>query len=674
MNSDDALDLDGALAINSTVTGSTPVPITARYGTWSSRIDSSSLTEDAVSLGEVVIDGDWTYWLESRPSEGGRGVVCRIGLEGPMQSLTPPEISVRSRVHEYGGAPFTVVNQTIYFVDAKSQQICAQPVDGVPVALTDIANRRYADLVFDAKRHRLICVAEQHQDGLEASNFIVAIELNPSRRQTVLSEGHAFYAAPRVAPDGLRLAFYAWDHPNMPWDSSLLMVAEFNEDGTLAPLVTVAGGPDESAIEPHFAPSGDLWFASDRSGFWNLYRWHHEELIRVVDDEAEYSRAPWQFGIAQYGVLETGQAVAIRSHEGTSTLVMVDGATGASTNLPLPYTDLSQLKISPHGVTLIAASALDAPRLIRLDLVTGHLVTLRLSSALEFEPGAVSEPMPIKYPTSAGATSHALYYAPHNPRYQGPADERAPLIVMSHGGPTGSTSSRLNAAIQFWTSRGFAVVDVNYRGSTGYGRTYRQALSGGWGVIDVDDCVNAALYLADQDLIDRRRMAIRGGSAGGYTTLCALAFRREFAAGASYFGIGDLTALVRDTHKFESRYTDRLIGPYPQAEALYLERSPLMHLERFESPLLLLQGMEDKVVPPNQSEAMFEALSERGVPVAYIAYLGEGHGFRREQNIRRSIEAELYFYGKVFGVLPADSLEPVEIRNLSNLGLAAVDA
>ena len=653
--------------------GEPAAPLTASYGTWASRISSASLTEDAVSLDEVLIDGDWTYWLEGRASEGGRNVICRIGLDGPMQSLTPAGISVRSRVHEYGGAPYTVAEGVIYFVEAKTQQLHRQLPDGSIEVLTDIAGRRYADLVFDATRQRLICVAEQHHSKEEPSNFIVAIGLGAERTQEVLSEGHAFYASPRISPDGARLAFCVWDHPDMPWESSQLMLADFQDDGRLGPMVLIAGGPNEAAIEPRFAAQGDLWFVSDRSGFWNLYRRHDEELIHVLDDDAEYSRAPWDFGIAQFGVLETGQAVAIRDHQGKSSLVMVDGLTGAATTLPLPYTELSQLRVSPHGATFLAASAIDATRLIRLDLVTGHLVTLQHSSALEFGPGAVSQPVAISYPTSGNAISHALYYAPCNPAYQGPAEERAPLIVMSHGGPTSSTSSRLNAAIQFWTSRGFAVVDVNYRGSTGYGRAYRQALAGGWGITDVDDCVNAALYLVEQQLVDRQRMAIRGGSAGGYTTLCALAFRQEFAAGASYFGIGDLTALVRDTHKFESRYLDRLIGPYPEAEATYRERSPLMHLERFESPLLLLQGLEDKVVPPNQSETMYEALKARGVPVAYLKFEGEGHGFRRAENIRRSIEAELYFYGKVFGFLPADTLEPVAISNASNLGSAGVD-
>jgi dipeptidyl aminopeptidase/acylaminoacyl peptidase len=649
-------------------------PLLAPYGTWTSPITSAALTQDAVRLADTAIDGEWLYWLEQRPSEKGRGVVCRIGAIGAMEALTADGQSVNSRVHEYGGGAFAVADGVVYFVDAKSQQLYRQPEGGAAQALTAADGRRHGDLFVDRTRNRLICVAEQHEAHHEARNFLLAIDLEAPHRESVLAEGHDFYAAPRVSPDGSLLTFCTWNHPDMPWESSQVILAVLNAMGAIASQQHIAGGPSESAIEPRFSPAGGLWFLSDRSGFWNLYRWHGERVVAVLDDAAEYGRPPWVLGGAQFAVLETGQAVAIRDVDGISSLVMIDAITGASTTLPVPYSDLSQLRVSQHTATFVAASPLDAPALVRLDMVTGHLSVLHHSTALRLDPDTVSEPEAISYPTTGGATAHALFYAPSNAGFMGAPGELPPLIVISHGGPTTAARSFLNPLIQYWTSRGFALVDVNYRGSSGFGRAYRQALAGQWGVADVDDCVNAATYLADQSRVDRSRMAIRGGSAGGYTTLCALAFRDVFGAGASYYGIGDLAALARDTHKFESRYLERLVGPYPEAAALYAQRSPLLHVQRFSSPLLLLQGLDDKVVPPSQSSAVYEALRTRGVPVAYLPFEGEQHGFRRAATIERAIEAELYFYGKVFGFLPADHLEPIKIDNGDTLGLAAMDA
>jgi dipeptidyl aminopeptidase/acylaminoacyl peptidase len=649
-------------------------PLAAPYGTWASPITSAALTEDAVRLADTAIEGDWLYWLEQRPSEAGRGVVCRIGQIGAFETLTANGQSVNSRVHEYGGGALAVADGVVYFVDAKSQQLYRQPEGAAAEAMTSASLRRHADLFVDRTHRRLICVAEQHQAGREPENFLLAIELDAPHRESVVASGYDFYAAPRVSPDGSALCFCTWNHPDMPWESSQVVLARLDAAGGIASQQVIAGGPRESAIEPRFSPAGELWFASDRRGFWNLYRWHADQVVAVLTDAAEYARPPWSFGSAQYAILDTGQAVAIRDQNGVSSLVMIEPITGVSTTLPVPYSDLSQLRVSQHTATFVAASPLDAPALVRLDLVTGHLSVLHQSTALRLDPDTVSEPQAISYPTTGGGTSHALFYAPRNGAFAAAPDELPPLIVISHGGPTTSARSYLNPIIQYWTSRGFALVDVNYRGSTGYGRAYREALAGQWGVLDVDDCVHAATYLAEHGRVDRARMAIRGGSAGGYTTLCALAFRDVFAAGTSYYGIGDLVALARDTHKFESRYLERLVGPYPQAAALYAERSPLMHLEGFSSPLLLLQGLDDKVVPPGQSSAIYEALRARGVPVAYLPFEGEPHGFRRAETIQRAAEAELYFYGKVFGFLPADRLDPIAIENGGTLGLAGMDA
>jgi dipeptidyl aminopeptidase/acylaminoacyl peptidase len=643
-------------------------PVEMPYGTWPSPISARTLTEDAVRFGDTAIDQDHLYWLEQRPSEKGRGVVCRINPIGEVEVITPAGYSVNSRVHEYGGGAFAVADGLIYFVDAKSQDVFVQEGSGEPIRMTSTADRRHADLFVDRVHRRLLCVAEQHFADREAENSIIAIDLNAPYASLVLAAGQDFYSSPRVSNDGSLFTYCSWNHPDMPWESSQVLLATFESNGSLAPAAVIAGGPSESAIEPRFSPDGELWFISDRSGFWNLHRWHRGQVTPVLIEDAEYGRAPWNFGGGQYDVLETGQAVAVRDQEGVSSLVMIDAITGYKTTLPVPYSELSHLRVAGHTAAFIGASALDAPSLVRLDLMTGHLSVLHASHRLELDPDAVSTAEAITYPTTDGAVSHALYYAPINASCRGRAKELPPLLVMSHGGPTSTARPALNPVIQFWTSRGFAVVDVNYRGSTGYGRAYRQALNGVWGIADVDDCVAAAQFLAGQNKVDAARMAIRGGSAGGYTTLCALAFRDVFGAGASYFGVGDLKALARDTHKFESRYLERLIGASgSDALPIYAERSPLLNLEGFSSPLLLLQGLDDKVVPPGQSSAVFEALRARGVPVAYLAFEGEAHGFKRADTIERAILAELYFYGRVFGFLPADSIEPVAIENAGTL-------
>lgn len=647
--------------------------VVAPYGSWVSSVSSAVLVNDAVRFGGIVLDGDAPYWVEQRPSEAGRSVVCRMSEAGLLESVTPEGFSVRSRVHEYGGGAFTVHDGTVYFVDDRTQQIHVQRPLGMPEPLTDRKGGRYGDLGLDLKRRRIVAVAEQHHDDREPSNFLVAISIEAPHKEVVLAEGHDFYASCVFSTDGTQCAFVTWDHPDMPWEGTQLWLAGVSEAGVPESAMAIAGGANESAIEPRFSPAGELWFVSDLSGFWNLYRWHGEKRVAVLEDAAEYGRAPWQLGASNYGVLETGQVVAVRDRDGQSSLVLIDPLTSSVTVLPVAYSDLSNLCVTEHHAFFIGAGPLDLPALIRLDLVGGHLAVLKSSAALPLAPEHISIAEAISFPTGEGQRAHALYYAPCNAHFEGPEDERPPLIVMSHGGPTAATFTGLNPAIQFWTSRGFAVVDVNYRGSTGYGRTYRQALAGAWGVADVDDCVNAALFLAERGDVDRGRLAIRGGSAGGYTTLCALAFRDVFAAGASHYGIGDLEALARDTHKFESRYMDRLIGPYPEARELYRARSPIHHLEGFTSPLLLLQGLEDRVVPPLQSSAMYEAVRARGIPVAYLAFEGEQHGFRQAKNIRRSVEAELYFYGRVFGILPADELEPIDIANIDVLSSTASD-
>ncbi|HEY8710492.1 MAG TPA: S9 family peptidase, partial [Burkholderiaceae bacterium] len=480
----------------------------------------------------------------------------------------------------------------------------------------------------------------------------------------VLVGGHDFFSTPRLSPDGRRLAWLSWDHPNMPWDGTELWLADVLPGGGLGPPVKVAGGSTESIFQPGWSPRGELHFVSDRSGWWNLYRVRAGQVQPLHPMAAEFGQPQWAFGMSTYGFDARGRIVCTYLDAGRSCLALIDADAGVFEPIETEYCAIEGLQVGADFAVFIGASETAAAAVVRLDLNSRSLRTLRQSSRATIAPACISIGQPITYPTEGGLQAHAFFYPPTHPAFRGPEGERAPLIVTTHGGPTGSTDASFKWSIQYWTSRGFAVVDVNYGGSSGYGRAYRERLAGLWGVVDVDDAINAARHLIARGDADAERVVIRGASAGGYTTLCALTFRNFFKAGASHYGIGDLEALVRDTHKFESRYLDRLIGPYPQAQALYRARSPIHHTDRLAVPMILFQGAEDKAVPPAQAQAMFDAVDAKGLPVAYLLFEGEQHGFRRAATIRRVLGTELYFYGKVFGFTPADPVEPVDIRNL----------
>ena len=670
----------------------------APFGTWGSPITSDLIVSASVRLGEIALDGQDIYWSESRPEEGGRSVIARRTPEGRIVDAIPAGFDARTRVHEYGGGAFLVIDGAVYFSHFADQRLYRQEPGGEPQAITPEADLRYADGILDRGRDRIICVQEDHTSSdREALNRIVAIDLEEEHAQEILVEGNDFYAAPRLSPDGSKLAWLTWNHPSMPWDGTQLWVAEVNADGCLGPEVRVAGGQEESIFQPEWSPDGVLYFVSDRSGWWNLYRWRplsdpfasmkevHEtghdlakgpvvwdggEAERVeavcerVPERAEFGVPQWAFGLSTYGFASAQRLVCVYTLEGIWHLASVDLEAGQLEPIETPYSSLEGVRVGPGYAVMIGASPTEPSGIVRLDLDSGKSQMLRCSSALHLEPGYLSEPQAIEFPTESGLTAHAWHYRPQNRDYTGPADERPPLLVISHGGPTSATSSALKLGIQYWTSRGIAVLDVNYGGSTGYGREYRERLDGQWGVVDVDDCVNGARHLVEQGEVDGERLIIRGGSAGGYTTLCALTFRDVFRAGASYYGVSDLTALAQETHKFESRYLDRMVGPYPEKKDLYIERSPIHFTERLACPVIFFQGLEDKAVPPNQAELMVEALRVKGVPVAYLPFEGEQHGFRRAENISRALESELYFYSRIFGFEPADAIEPVEIENL----------
>ena len=638
----------------------------APYGSWKSPIATDLIVSGAVGLGQIALDGDAVYWVEMRPSEGGRMVIARRGSDGKSVDVTPDPYSVRTRVHEYGGGAFVVADGVVFFSNFADQRMYRQDPGIEPRAITPEAPMRYADGVFDAGRGRIICVREDHSGEDEPVNAIVAVDAEGVNPQETLFAGSDFCAAPRLSPDGNRLAWLAWNHPNMPWDGTTLLLADIRADGSLEEPQTVAGSPDESVLQPLWSPEGELYFASDRNGWWNLYRWHDGEVQPVLEMEAEFARPQWVFDPAAYGFLDGGRIACSYVERGVWNIGIIDADTGVLTRLDLPYSEMGrgELRASGNLIVFSAGAPDKAMSLMSLDAATGAVETLQQAHDLELDAAYLSSPELVEFETTGGRTAHAFYYPPRNPDFAAPEGEKPPLLVKSHGGPTAAASTALDLGIQFWTSRGFGVVDVNYGGSTGYGTEYRRRLNGTWGLVDVDDCVNAARFLAARGDADPERLAIDGGSAGGYTTLAALTFHDVFKAGASYYGVSDLEALAKETHKFESRYLDSLVGPYPERSDLYVERSPINHTHLLSCPLLLLQGLEDEIVPPNQAEMMFEAVKSKGLPTAYVPFEGEQHGFRRSENIKRALEAELYFYSRVFGFDLADAVEGVEIENL----------
>ncbi len=636
----------------------------APYGSWKSPITPDLITSASIRLGLSAIDGHDTYWLEGRATEGGRNVLVRRAADGTTSDLTPQPFNVRTRVHEYGGGDYVVSNGTVYFSNFADQHIYRMTPGTTPEPITPEANMRYADYIVDQRRNRLICVREDHTDTTrEAVNTLVSVALDGSGRIEELVAGNDFYSTPRLSPDEAQLAWLTWKHPNMPWDGTELWVGDI-VDGQVVSGRRVAGGLRESIFQPAWSPDGILHFVSDRSGWWNLYRLQDGAYQSLYTKDAEFGEPQWTFGMSSYGFASSERIICRYGQHGNEHLASLDTTTGTLETFHLPYTFVREVLVTPTRVLFRGAAPDTAQSVVQLNLETSQTRVLRSSSSVTLDDAYISMPHAIEFPTEHEQTSHAFFYPPRSPDFVAPSEELPPLLVMSHGGPTSATTSKLNLEIQFWTSRGFAVLDVNYGGSTGYGRPYRERLNGQWGIVDVDDCINGANYLVKRGDVDSNRLAITGGSAGGYTTLCALTFRNTFKAGASHYGIGDIESLLADGHKFESRYDSTLIAPYPEGRELYHERSPLYYTDQLSAPVIFFQGSEDKVVTPNQAESMVAALRAKKVPVAYLLFEGEGHGFRRAENIKRALEAELYFYSRVFGFELADKVEPVVIENM----------
>jgi dipeptidyl aminopeptidase/acylaminoacyl peptidase len=650
------------------------VTTVAPYGSWSSPITLDLVAnEGGVGYGYLSVDADGLYWLESRPQESGRQALVFRPHGGSPVDVVPAGFNVRTRVHEYGGGAWFREGSVVYcsnFDDSRLYRIDGPGAEPRPITPEPPAPHawRYADGRVFAGGQLIVCVRESHGDG-EPVNELVVFPADGSDEPRVIAHGRDFYAAPRPSPDGRRLAWLAWDHPHMPFEGTDLCVADLEADGSCSNPRRVAGSETESIFQPEWSPEGSLYFVSDRTGWSNLYVERDGEVHALTREKAELGYPQWVFDLTRYAFVDDGRVACIFTREAVDGLELLDLRSGKLTRLDLPYTAFNSPSLQAHGTKLYfpATSPTEPNVIVELDLDSGERNVVRRSSELAVDESFISVPSAVSFPGTDGLTSHGFFYPPENPEFVGPSDELPPLIVYVHGGPTAHVPPILQLSVQFFTSRGIGVVDLNYGGSTGYGREYRDRLRGRWGEIDVEDSAAAARYLAERGDADSARIEITGGSAGGYTTLLALAVRDEFAAGTSQFGVADLVTFHDDTHKFESHYDEYLVGKWPDEIDLYRDRSPINHADSISRPLLLLQGLDDKVVPPAQAEVIVEALEQRGVPYAYIAFAGEGHGFRKSENVKRALEAHFSFLAQIFGFEPADDFQTIAIENFERV-------
>ena len=636
--------------------------IKAAFGSWKSNITTDLMLADSVGLGEISVFKDDVYWIEMRPQEKGRYVVVKQTPDGQQSDAIPSEFNARTRVHEYGGGSYLMTEKGLVFSNFSDQALYLVDTNNDCIKLTNNTACRYADIEYDKKRQRLICVREEHSNqDTEATNTIVAISLSRSEDEVVLVKGADFYSNPRLSSDDEQLCWISWQHPNMPWDNTSLSLANIKDNGDLEKPRQIAGGNNENVAvcQPLWSPDNMLYFISDQSNWWNLYRVINNKVESVYKMEAEFAVPQWSFRECNYDFVNENTIQAIYRKNGLAYVSLINSNENKIDTLELPYTDFESIVTNGNKSWFLAASPTQFPSIIEYNIDKKESIVLRRSNNLTPDEENISIGESLSFPVDEENNAYAFLYRPKNELFMGLENEKPPLIVMSHGGPTGESHNGIKMVAQFFTSRGFAVLDVNYGGSSGHGRSYRQRLNKQWGVVDVNDCSKAALYVAEQGWVDRDRLAIRGGSAGGFTTLASLAFTDVFKAGASHYGVSDLEALAKETHKFESRYLDSLIGAYPAEQETYKARSPVHNVEQLSCPVIFFQGLEDKIVLPNQAEMMVDALKEKGIPVAYIAYEGEQHGFRQAKNIKRTLEAELYFYSIIFNFECIEEIEPI---------------
>ena len=629
------------------------------YGTWRSPISSALVASRAISLGQIAIDGEDIYWTEMRPTESGRHVIVHQ-LKNDQLDLIPPNFNARSRLHEYGGGAFTVADKIVYFSNFDDQRIYCTGPKNQPQPITPKGDFRYADSTVDRNRCRIICICEDHTDpGAEPTNSISSFNINGMEIPKAIVKGNDFYSSPRISPDGNHLAWITWNHPYMPWDETELWIGEFSSDGYIDMTYKIAGGFGESICQPEWSPAGALHFISDKTGWWNLYKLGSNGVEALTELEAEFGRPHWVFKNSTYAFVSENRIICAYAMSGIWHLADLDTISKNLKTIETPFSEISYLNANSSYAVFIGGSMYEPTSVVLLDLHSKSIKVLKKSTNIIVDSEYISIPEIIKFPTA-----YAFYYSPKNKDFNPPPNEKPPLIVISHGGPTSAATTSLNLTTQYWTSRGFAVLIVNYRGSTGYGRDFRDKLLGQWGISDVEDCLNGALYLIELNKVDGKRLIIRGASAGGFTALNALTSGNVFKAGSSYYGVSDLEALRKETHKFESRYLDRLIGAYPEQKDLYHSRSPINSINGLSCPIIFFQGLDDRIVPPNQAREMFEALRSKGITISYLEFEGEQHGFRKAENIKRALDAELYFYSRIFDFDIPDFITPIAIENL----------
>ena len=675
---------------------------TAAFGSWVSPIAAEDLAAGTVKFEQLALDGDDIFWVESRPDEKGRSVVVRMTADGP-RDITPAGFSARTLVNSYGGGAMAAKDGTVWFTNfatsdfpqTKDQRVYAQTPGHFPKPITPRQPVHFADMVPDTERGVIFAVQERSDVLLhgQAQQTLVALDMQGSALPITVASGGDFYAAPRLSPDGKQLAWLTWDYPSMPWEGTRLQVADLDAQGNATGIRTIGGAPatkidpglnpvlqnamrysDEAIAEPLWSPDGQLYCVSDRSEidgtrWWNIHRVDGDDLVAVTAEAAEFTSPLWRLGVSSYGFISETEVLAAYSRNGVWALALVDVTSGALSAVDLPYTSITHLRVG-NGFAVFFGGTFNGPaELIRLDLETHETTVLRsanpgLSDAAK---ACFKAPETISFQVDDGKggteTSHAFYHAPYNPEYTNPTNERPPLIIVIHGGPSAAASSALSVDIAFFTSRGFAVLDTNYRGSTGFGRSYRQRIYGGWGVVDVADCVAGAEHLVAADKVDRYRIASRGGSSGGYTTLALATFTDILSAGASYYGISDLQMIAQDTDKLEAYYAALLVGPWPDAQKVFKGRSPLFHAGQINCPLIIFQGEDDPVVPPPQAHVLIDSLMDRKMPVAWEFFPGEGHGFKQKAHLIQSLEEELSFYGAIMGFTPAGHLAQPAIEN-----------
>ena len=637
----------------------------APYGSWKSPVTSELITSQSVNLDQVRLRDDTLYWLERRPGEGGRSVIVSF-CNNAITDILPAPFNARSRVHEYGGGVYCVCEQAVYFVNDGDQDIYRIAGDALPERITHADNLRFADLTYDSQREQILCVCEDHRNpDAEPENSLVSVDVISGEIRT-LHSGYDFYASPKLSHDGTRLAWLCWNHPNMPWDGTELWVAVFDRQGLPAQAAHIAGNDTVSIFQPEWSPQDVLYFVTDESGWWNLSRLEDSRPADVTRTESEFGLPQWIFGQSTYAFCDENTIICTHITDGIGQLSLIRLDTLELSNIDVSYNAFASVCANHATAAFIAASERATSQVIRLDMTRMKIESVARSCNIDIDDGYISNARSISYETRHADKAYAIFYPPTNKDYAAPANELPPLIVLSHGGPTGATDASLDLRKQYWTSRGFAIMDVNYSGSTGYGRRYRERLKPCWGIRDVEDVCDAAEHLASMNIVDRNRLIIKGSSAGGYTVLAALTFHDTFSCGASYYGISDLESLLADTHKFEAHYTDQLVGSYPEHRKTYQQRSPINYVDRLSCPVIFFQGMEDRVVPPSQAEAMVAALKRKGIPVCYVPFENEQHGFRRAASIKKALDAELYFYSVIFDFITADELPPIAIDNIDN--------